>query len=120
MSVYVDQPVHRFRHMLMCHMLADSPEELHEMADRIGMPRKFYQRDASTPHYDIPREKRAEAIAAGAIEVDRRGMVAVIRRIRAASLASPDGGVWGRDRRAFGAEQGHDARASAAAPCSSA
>jgi hypothetical protein len=99
MSVYVDQPVHRFRHMLMCHMLADSPEELHEMADRIGMARKWYQRDASTPHYDLPREKRAEAIAAGAIEVDRRGIVAVIRRIRAARVASADGGAWGRDRR---------------------
>jgi Protein of unknown function (DUF4031) len=99
MSVYVDQPVHRFRHMLMCHMLADSPQELHEMADRIGMARKWYQREASTPHYDISKEKRAAAIAAGAVEVDRRGLVAVIRRIRASILASPDGGVWGRDRR---------------------
>jgi Protein of unknown function (DUF4031) len=94
MSVYVDQPVHRFRHMLMCHMLADSPEELHAMADRIGMSRKWYQRDASTPHYDLSREKRAAALAAGAIEVNRREMVAVIRRIRAARLASADGGAW--------------------------
>jgi hypothetical protein len=97
MSVYVDRPVHRFRHMLMCHMLADTPAELHEMADRIGMARKWYQRNASTPHYDLSQEKRAEAIAAGAIEVDRRGLVAVIRRIRASILASPDGGLWGRD-----------------------
>ena len=101
MSVYVDRPVHRFRHMVMCHMLADTPGELHEMADRIGMARKWYQRDASTPHYDLSKEKHAEATAAGAIEVDRRGVVAVIRRIRASILASPDGGVWGRDRRAL-------------------
>jgi hypothetical protein len=99
MSVYVDKPIHRFRQTLMCHMLADSPDELHEMADRIGMARKWYQHDASTPHYDLPKEKRAEAIAAGAIEVDRRGVVAVIRRIRASILASADGGMWGRDRR---------------------
>jgi hypothetical protein len=98
MSVYVDQAIHKFRHMLMCHMLADSPDELHEMADRLGIARKWYQRDASTPHYDLPKDKRAEAIAAGALEVDRRGMVAVIRRIRASCLAAPDGGVWGRDR----------------------
>ncbi len=101
MSVYVDKPVHRFRHMLMCHMLADSPEELHEMADRIGIARRWYQRNASTPHYDISKEKRAEAIAAGAIEVDRRGVVAVIRRIRESIRASPDGGIWGRERRAW-------------------
>ncbi len=97
MSVDVDKPVHSFRQMLMCHMLADSPEELHEMAQRIGMARRWYQRDASTPHYDLSQEQRAEAIAAGAIEVDRRGLVAVIRRIRASILASPDGGIWGRD-----------------------
>lgn len=94
MSVYVDKAVHRFRHMLMCHMLADSPAQLHEMADRIGLARRWYQRDASTPHYDLPRDKRAEAIAAGAIEVDRRDLVAVIRRIRASILAAPDGGIW--------------------------
>jgi hypothetical protein len=83
----------------MCHLLADTPEELHAMADRIGMPRKWYQREASTPHYDISKAMRAEAIAAGAIEVDRRGLVAVIRRIRASILASADGGIWERDRR---------------------
>jgi hypothetical protein len=99
MSVYVDQPVHRFRNVMMCHMLADSPEELHAMADRIGMARKWYQHDASTPHYDLSKEKRAAAVAAGAVEVNRRDLVAVIRCIRASILASADGGVWGRDRR---------------------
>jgi hypothetical protein len=84
--------------MLMCHMLADSPQELHAMADRLGIARRWYQHEASTPHYDLPKEKRAAAIAAGAVEVDRRGLVAVIRSIRASILASPDGGVWGRDR----------------------
>jgi hypothetical protein len=70
------------------------------------MARKWYQREASTPHYDISKEKRAVAIAAGAIEVDRRGLVAVIRRIRASILAAPDGGIWGRDRRETAAEGG--------------
>jgi hypothetical protein len=102
MSVYVDQPIHRFRNRLMCHMLADTPEELHAMADRIGMARRWYQREASTPHYDISKEMRAAAIAAGAIEVDRRGLVAVIRRIRASILSCADGGIWERDRRETG------------------
>jgi hypothetical protein len=33
--------------MVMCHMLADTSAELHEMADRIGIARKWFRRDAS-------------------------------------------------------------------------
>ncbi len=94
MAVYVDKSLHSFRGMLMCHMIADTPEELHEMADRIGMARKWYQCDASTPHYDISEGMRARAVAAGAIEVDRRGLVVVIRRIRAARLDRSDADRW--------------------------
>lgn len=83
MAVYVDQARHRYGRMIMCHMVADTLEELHAMAERIGMRREWFQADASTPHYDVSRTRRAAAIAAGAIEVDRRGMVAVIRRLRA-------------------------------------
>ena len=31
--VYVDNPIWPYRGMLMCHMIADTPEELHAMAD---------------------------------------------------------------------------------------
>ena len=40
MSVYVDDPIWPFRGMMMCHMIADTPDELHAMADKIGMQRK--------------------------------------------------------------------------------
>lgn len=66
MPVYVDEARNRFGRMLMCHMLADTPAELHAMADRIGVKRKWFQRDASTPHYDICQSKRALAVAAPA------------------------------------------------------
>lgn len=82
MSVYVDRAVYRYRRMLMCHMVADTLGELHAMADHIGIKRCWFQSDASTPHYDICKSKRALAVSAGAIEVDRRGLVAVIRRLR--------------------------------------
>jgi hypothetical protein len=67
----------------MCHMLADTPDELHAMADRIGIARKWFQRDASAPHYDVCKSKRAQAVAAGAIEVtERREFAAIIKRVR--------------------------------------
>jgi hypothetical protein len=82
MSVYVDNPIWPYRGMLMCHMVADSPEELHAMADRIGMQRKWFQSfaKAKRPHYDISEPKRKLAVQFGAIEVDTGGLVEICRR----------------------------------------
>lgn len=84
MAVYVDKPIYRFRRMVMCHMVADTLDELHAMADKIGVDRRWFQSQASTPHYDICRAKRVRAVHNGAIEVDRRQMVEIIRRLRLA------------------------------------
>lgn len=86
MSVYVDNYRAKFRRMIMCHMIADTREELHEMASKLGLRRDWFQ-DApphSAPHYDVSISKRDEAIKLGAVLVDRRGLVEVIRRARAA------------------------------------
>ena len=94
MSVYVDAAVHRYGRMVMCHMLADTPAELHAMADRIGVARRWYQARASTPHYDVCKSKRAIAVAVGAIEIDRARLGEVLRAIRASgsfSVAAPTG-----------------------------
>ena len=58
----------------MCHMTADTLDELHGMADKIGMERRWFQAPpkASHPHYDIPESKRAKALALGAQEVCQR------------------------------------------------
>lgn len=69
--------------MVMSHMLADTPRELHAMADRIGMARRWFQ-PASSPHYDVSQKRRLLAIAAGAVVLDRRGIVDLVRRIRLA------------------------------------
>jgi hypothetical protein len=82
LTVYVDRQRNPYRGMVMCHMLADTEAELHAMADRIGARREWYQRDASTPHYDVPLSRRAAAIEFGAVEIGRRETVAIIRRIR--------------------------------------
>ncbi len=78
--------------MIMCHMLADSIDELHAMAKSLGLRRSWYQ-PGSTPHYDVSKGKRSLAIELGAIEVTKHELVVVIKRIRAEILE--DKSTWG-------------------------
>ena len=81
MSVYVDEPIHPFGRMMMCHMVADTPQELHAMADRIGVQRKWFQNKKDRPHYDICMSKRKLAVGFGAIETeDGRTIIEVAKR----------------------------------------
>jgi hypothetical protein len=61
-----------FGRMIMCHMFATTDEELREMADKIGVARRWEQkpRESIGPHYDISKSKRALAIQHGAIACD--------------------------------------------------
>lgn len=75
MSVYVD-PIRKhggsrtFQWEHSCHMYADSLEELHAMADAIGLKRAWFQDKAGFPHYDLTPRRRAAAVAKGAAERD--------------------------------------------------
>lgn len=82
MAVYVDDMRARYGQMVMCHMVADTLPELHAMADRIGVARRWYQGPPVTrwPHYDIALSKRALAVQAGALEIKQREAPAVARR----------------------------------------
>lgn len=85
MAVYVDEPVWEWRGRLWCHLLADSDEELHAFAAALGLRRAWFQERKAAPwkaHYDIPRELRAEAVAAGAVEIDLRRVAAHIKARR--------------------------------------
>lgn len=91
MAVYVDDMRAPFGNMVMCHMWADTREELFAMADRIGVQRRWFQRpssvklpgmDASWEHFDIAQSKRALAIRFGAIETDRYGPIEHTARLR--------------------------------------
>lgn len=83
MTVYVDSMRANYGRMIMCHMIADTDEELHAMAAKIGVARKWHQ---SPPrhdsHYDIALSKKALAIAAGAVEITWRqcGCMSMTRR----------------------------------------
>lgn len=81
MTVYVDGMAAKFGRMIMCHMLADTVEELHEMADRIGVNRKWFQ-NHGTPHYDISLSKKAAALLNGAVMADNKKVVELIRKHR--------------------------------------
>lgn len=77
MTVYVDDVRHPFGRMVMCHMWADTDDEMHAMADAIGLDRRWHQQPpkASWSHYDIALSKKAQAIARGAVLTDRFGPV---------------------------------------------
>ena len=68
-----------FRHMIMCHMFADTEEELEEMRRKLGLRREWRQgaetwkemtRIGDIVHYDIAKSKRKLAIQYGAIALD--------------------------------------------------
>lgn len=84
MAVYVDSAIYGYGRMIMCHMIADTPGELHAMADQIEVARRWFQEPpkASFWHYDIAKSKRELAVKAGAIECDRNAFVGHLRRIR--------------------------------------
>lgn len=81
MAVYVDKAQNQFRRMVMCHMLADTLDELHAMAARLGLKREWFQ-SKSTPHYDVCLSKRRLAVKLGAVEIDRRKVVELARKLR--------------------------------------
>jgi len=100
MTVYVDDMRAAFGRMKMCHMWADSDEELLAMVDKIGVQRKWIQghptlsfgkhRDASWVHFDIALSKRALAVAAGAVETDRYGPVLHTKKLQLAWAEAND------------------------------
>ncbi len=63
-----------------CHMTADTEEELHAFAARLGLKRAWYQVGGRKAwhwylsHYDLVPSKRALAVKLGAQEVDLREM----------------------------------------------
>lgn len=83
MSVYVDNMFAGFGRMTMCHMLADSRYELDEMADKIGVARKWIQAAGTyKEHYDICMSKREQAIVNGAIEINWRDVAQKLKESR--------------------------------------
>lgn len=79
MAVYVGTIEYPFGRMIMFHMIADSLDELHKMADDIGVQRKWFQNKQGHPHYDICKSKKRSAITFGAKEVRDYDMIPIMR-----------------------------------------
>lgn len=83
MALLVDRAVWPGHGRLWCHLVSDTSfEELHAFAARVGLPPRGFERD----HYDVPAERRPDVVAAGAVEVSSRELVA---RLTAAGLRRP-------------------------------
>lgn len=93
MAVYVDDAIWDWQGLKWCHLLADTEDELHRFAQRIGMHRLVYQGPPKTsaPHYDLTGFERRRAIAMGAIPCTRHEIVAVFRRVRLPRKPMPGG-----------------------------
>jgi len=92
--VYVDDmqaeyfPKHRPKvRYVMSHMIADTEEELHAMAKRIGVACRWYQKD----HYDITQSCKKLALQYGAIQITLcQCSRMVMNRRRGGKLGTPE------------------------------
>ena len=67
------------------HLVADTDDELHAFASKLGLKREWFQQKASRPHqghYDLPERSRGHALALGAVPVSWRQVGAMMRERR--------------------------------------
>ncbi|WP_063774807.1 DUF4031 domain-containing protein [Kitasatospora azatica] len=78
--ILIDPPVWPGHGRLWSHLVSDeSYQELHAFAERLGVPPRGFERD----HYDLPESRYRDALAAGAVPVGSKELVA---RLTAAGL----------------------------------
>ncbi|ARF56918.1 DUF4031 domain-containing protein [Streptomyces gilvosporeus] len=83
MAIYIDPPTWPGHGRMWSHLVSDtSYDELHAFAAAIGAPPRAFERD----HYDLPAERYADAVRAGALEV---GCKELLLRLTAAGLRRP-------------------------------
>jgi hypothetical protein len=91
-SVYVDDAVHPWRGQRWAHLMADTLEELHAMAQRLGIPRRAFQNKTSGAHYDVTVDLREDAIRLGAIPISRHRDRALVKAVIARAKEQGRGG----------------------------
>ena len=88
--LYVDHVRIPFGRMLMNHLMADTPEELRETAERLGLSAYIQHPGTEKEHLDVSETKRREALAMGARPVTGREIVGLVRTKRDAVHLLPE------------------------------
>ena len=111
MTIFIDDMDAPFGRMLMSHMWSDtSLDELHAMARRLGMRASWFQCKILSPeanlpkveslgiwplpHYDVAKQKKAQAIALGAVLLEYGTNDAWIEATRRGRLLHPQRAKW--------------------------
>ena len=68
------------------HLVADTVEQLHDFAGRLGLQRSWFQDRPGLPHYDVTEGMRWQAIRKGAIEITQKQLVEMMQVNRKAAL----------------------------------
>lgn len=83
MTIYVDDMNQPYGRMIMSHMFChpvSAVEELRQMADALGLNRKWFQhKKAEFPHYDVSFGFKQKAIKLGAVSITTREMVKIVQ-----------------------------------------
>lgn len=82
MTVYVDNACIAWNGRQWCHLVADTLDELHGFAHRLGLKRTWFQDKASYPHYDVTISVRSRAFALGALPADKATLLACCRKLK--------------------------------------
>lgn len=80
MAVYVDDKQIPYGRMKMCHVGADTKEELLDMMKKLGIkPEHIQQEGTWREHFDISQVKKAKAVKLGAVEVTSKELIRILR-----------------------------------------
>jgi hypothetical protein len=80
MAVYVDDKMMPYGRMKMCHVGADTTEELLDMMDKLKIDRQHLQYPGTwKEHFDVSQAKRRQAVKLGAKEVTSKELIRILR-----------------------------------------
>ena len=88
--VYIDNFNAGFGRMKMCHMIADTTEELLAMCRNIDVETKWIQYPGTAnEHFDVCLSKKAKAIQFGAKEIGFRDYAKMVRNREETGILTP-------------------------------